>query len=546
MGAHSPYGRVQSVKVVSRGAESGPGPGGACATVSFMDIKSASKAHSVDQKLEECALTTEYHEPAAIPREPPPTPSPAPATTPLPLYSSPRFNHGSSTEEVPFDRSSSHFYAGEGETYARRSSSTYHSSSSSSSENLRGRPRDRLYRNGPYPIIESVVARTPGASSTGGSHHRDRGAWNYEGTGRYTPPDHPSLISPRRDNSATTTTTTTTTVSVAIHRKKHSKSRSGSNGSESGGSNSISSSRSRSRSTLQSAVSTNSPGLHSEDRRALAICVRNLPARSSDTSLKDGLYHEYKKHGKVSWVKIIGQGGDRYGLVCFKKADDAEKAILGSHEKHFFGCKIDVSPYHDVDFELEFRPYEAELDEFHPKATRTLFIGNLEKDITASELQKHFDQFGQIIFVDIKKQSSSSAFAFVQYTDIASVVRAMRAMDGEYVGHNRVNLGYGKSLATTCVWVDGVAGKCGTGEHNRVNLGYGKSLATTCVWVDGVADNVSDKYLSVQFSQFGPVSHVEIDRSRGQALVFYQQVLFAQLAVNGMRGVVMRSRKLQV
>ncbi|KAI5753604.1 hypothetical protein M8J77_001713 [Diaphorina citri] len=452
----------------------------------------------------------------------------------------------SSTEEVPFDRSSSHFYAGEGETYARRSSSTYHSSSSSSSENLRGRPRDRLYRNGPYPIIESVVARTPGASSTGGSHHRDRGAWNYEGTGRYTPPDHPSLISPRRDNSATTTTTTTTTVSVAIHRKKHSKSRSGSNGSESGGSNSISSSRSRSRSnssssrsssassphsspsssktcstrrsrsTLQSAVSTNSPGLHSEDRRALAICVRNLPARSSDTSLKDGLYHEYKKHGKVSWVKIIGQGGDRYGLVCFKKADDAEKAILGSHEKHFFGCKIDVSPYHDVDFELEFRPYEAELDEFHPKATRTLFIGNLEKDITASELQKHFDQFGQIIFVDIKKQSSSSAFAFVQYTDIASVVRAMRAMDGEYVG------------------------------HNRVNLGYGKSLATTCVWVDGVADNVSDKYLSVQFSQFGPVSHVEIDRSRGQALVFYQQVLFAQLAVNGMRGVVMRSRKLQV
>ncbi|KAI5748810.1 hypothetical protein M8J76_002121 [Diaphorina citri] len=183
------YGRVQSVKVVSRGAESGPGPGGACATVSFMDIKSASKAHSVDQKLEECALTTEYHEPAAIPREPPPTPSPAPATTPLPLYSSPRFNHGS-------------------------------------------------------------------------------------------------------------------------------------------------------RSTLQSAVSTNSPGLHSEDRRALAICVRNLPARSSD--------------------------------------------------------------------------------------------------------------------------------------------------------------------------------------------------------------NVSDKYLSVQFSQFGPVSHVEIDRSRGQALVFYQQVLFAQLAVNGMRGVVMRSRKLQV
>jgi RNA recognition motif-containing protein len=43
------------------------------------------------------------------------------------------------------------------------------------------------------------------------------------------------------------------------------------------------------------------------------------------------------------------------------------------------------------------RPYEAELDEFHPKATRTLFIGNLEKDVTPSELRKHFEQFGEII-----------------------------------------------------------------------------------------------------------------------------------------------------
>lgn len=70
-------------------------------------------------------------------------------------------------------------------------------------------------------------------------------------------------------------------------------------------------------------------------------------------------------------------------------------------------------------------------------------------------------------FVDMKKQSSSSAYAFVQYTDISSVVRAMRAMDAEYVGNNRVNLGYGKSLATTCVWVDGIAGKLSTRLRER-------------------------------------------------------------------------------
>lgn len=36
-------------------------------TVAFMDIKSASKAHTAEHKLEERLLTTEYYEPAAIP-----------------------------------------------------------------------------------------------------------------------------------------------------------------------------------------------------------------------------------------------------------------------------------------------------------------------------------------------------------------------------------------------------------------------------------------------------------------------------------------------
>lgn len=126
--------------------------------------------------------------------------------------------------------------------------------------------------------------------------------------------------------------------------------------------------------------------------------MRNLPARSSDTSLKDGLFHEYKKHGKVTWVKVVGAAGDRYALVCFKKPEDVEKALEVSHDKLFFGCKIEVAPYQGYDVEdNEFRPYEAELDEYHPKATRTLFIGNLEKDVTASELRKHFEPFGEII-----------------------------------------------------------------------------------------------------------------------------------------------------
>lgn len=295
-----------------------------------------------------------------------------------------------------------------------------------------------------------------------------------------------------------------------------------SNSNESGSPGSSTEPSSRTR-NLQSAVSAPTPNtsnpnpvVHSEDNRPLAICVRNLPARSSDTSLKDGLFHEYKKHGKVTWVKVVGQSTDRYALVCFKKPDDVDKALEVSHDKLFFGCKIDVEPYrgYDVD-DNEFRPYEAELDEYHPKSTRTLFIGNLEKDITANELRKHFECFGEIIEIDIKKQGVT-AYAFCQYSDIISVVKAMRKMDGEHLG------------------------------NNRIKLGFGKSMPTNCVWIDGISDSVSENYLTTQFNRFGPVSQVAIDRDRKLALVFFEQIQYAQTAVKEMRGITLRGRKLQV
>lgn len=111
------YGRVQSVKLFSRkgGGECdgsglvGCGAAGICATVSFMDIKSASKAHNTEHKLDEHLLTTEYHEPGPLPPAASPAStvppsvsaggSPVTQATPPSLrhpapYSSPRFSHG--------------------------------------------------------------------------------------------------------------------------------------------------------------------------------------------------------------------------------------------------------------------------------------------------------------------------------------------------------------------------------------------------------------------------------------------------------------------
>lgn len=58
-----------------------------------------------------------------------------------------------------------------------------------------------------------------------------------------------------------------------------------------------------------------------------------------------------------------------------------------------------------------------------------------------------------------------TSYAFCQYSDIGSVVKAMRSMDGEHLGANRIKLGFGKSMPTSCVWVDGIGGNCPSNFH---------------------------------------------------------------------------------
>lgn len=66
---------------------------------------------------------------------------------------------------------------------------------------------------------------------------------------------------------------------------------------------------------------------------------------STDTSLKDGLFHEFKKHGKVTSVQIHGASEDRYGLVFFRQQEDQEKALTVSKGKLFFGMMIEVTAW---------------------------------------------------------------------------------------------------------------------------------------------------------------------------------------------------------
>ncbi|XP_067360556.1 msx2-interacting protein isoform X3 [Channa argus] len=312
--------------------------------------------------------------------------------------------------------------------------------------------------------------------------------------------------------------------------RSHSRSRSSSSDSVSSSSstgsgsdsNSSSSDGSRARSVQSSAAHAppqSSMGLDSDEpRRSFGIKVQNLPVRSTDTSLKDGLFHEFKKHGKVTSVQIHGASEDRYGLVFFRQQEDQEKALSVSKGKLFFGMLIEVTAWNgpETESENEFRPLDGRIDEFHPKATRTLFIGNLEKTTSYQQLLDIFQRFGEIVDIDIKKVNGVPQYAFVQYSDIASVCKAIKKMDGEYLG------------------------------SNRLKLGFGKSMPTTCVWLDGLASNITEQYLTRQFCRYGPVVKVVFDRLKGMALILYNNTDFAQAAVRETKGWKIGGNKIKV
>lgn len=559
------YGRVESVKVLrKRGSE-----GGVAAFVDFVDIKSAQKAHNAVNKMGDRDLRTDYNEPGSVPSAVRGLEDATPSSshtrevagfsraTVGPVYGPPVSLHtregryerrldGSSSDSreraydhspyghhersASFDRPR-HYNA---EYYRDRSlfapgvssspaASTISSGFDAPETHFESRIRDSF-------TLSSSARRDPYRDDRGRradrTYHR-RSRSSHSSQSRHPSPQRAAGQTPKATHSPKRSTLSPGRGPPSRSRSQSSSSDSvsstSSTGSGSSDSNSSSSEGSRARSVQSTA--THAPPANTaltldndEPRRSFGIRVQNLPTRSTDTSLKDGLFHEFKKYGKVTSVQIHGASEERYGLVFFRQQEDQEKALSVSKGKLFFGMLIEVTAWNgpETESENEFRPLDGRIDEFHPKATRTLFIGNLEKTTNYQQLLDVFQRFGEIVDIDIKRVNGVPQYAFVQYSDIASVCKAIKKMDGEYLG------------------------------TNRLKLGFGKSMPTACVWLDGLTSNITEQYLTRHFCRYGPVVKVVFDRLKGMALVLYNNTDFAQAAVRETKGWKIGGNKIKV
>ncbi|CAG9795605.1 unnamed protein product [Diatraea saccharalis] len=143
-----------------------------------------------------------------------------------------------------------------------------------------------------------------------------------------------------------------------------------------------------------------------------------------------------------------------------------------------------------------------------PLATRTLFAGNLEINISDEELRRIFGRYGIVEDIDIKRPppGTGNAFAFVRYQTLDMAHRAKVELSGQYIGKFQCKIGYGKATPTTRVWVGG--------------LGPWTSVAQ----------------LEREFDRFGAIKKIEYAKGEAHAYILYDSIDAAQAAVKEMRG----------
>ncbi|KAI1294960.1 putative RNA-binding protein 15B [Halotydeus destructor] len=142
------------------------------------------------------------------------------------------------------------------------------------------------------------------------------------------------------------------------------------------------------------------------------------------------------------------------------------------------------------------------------KATRTLFVGNLEVTITDADLRRIFERYGVVEDIDVKRPppGQGNAYAFIKLLNLDMAHRAKVEMSGQYIGKFQCKIGYGKATPTTRIWVGG--------------LGPWTSLS----------------HLEREFDRFGAIRKIDFVKGDNHAYIQYDSIDAAQAACQEMRG----------
>ena len=305
-----------------------------------------------------------------------------------------------------------------------------------------------------------------------------------------------------------------------------------------------------------------------------SLRLTNLDYNRPDLEVKEALFKEFKKFGFIN-VKVLGFGKDRHAFVNFAREAGARRARRDMQEHVLFGRPIHLewskttlakfaelnadppkrrsvsreeSPvYNDYphkkrggggggddfsDHELRDLNYWGSHNRHHqspvpslpepprstvvePNATRTLFVGNLEADITEKELRDLFGPYGRIEAIDIKMQrSAGTAYAFVKFVTINDAMNAKSDMHSRQYGEFRLKIGFGKGSPTAKVWLGNLTSYADLSEIRH------------------------------ELDRFGLIRRVDYNDGDNHAFIHFDSLDAAQTAVNSLTGYRFKTTKL--
>jgi RNA recognition motif-containing protein len=145
-------------------------------------------------------------------------------------------------------------------------------------------------------------------------------------------------------------------------------------------------------------------------------------------------------------------------------------------------------------------------DDMHdPSATCRVCIDDLHEDVTENEVMSAMKPFGYIENIEIQ-QARGRAMAFVKFRALSSAVRARRDMDGQRIG------------------------------DRRCKVDYAMGKPSPQIWVGSVHASVSESEVAKQFSRYGRVVEVTMNRQGKCAYVLFEGIKEAEEAAKDMRG----------
>jgi RNA recognition motif-containing protein len=274
---------------------------------------------------------------------------------------------------------------------------------------------------------------------------------------------------------------------------------------------------------------------YSEHPGSSTVWIGSIPEGITE----DDLFESFSKFGRIEGYKIVNSRG--FGYVRFSHEGEANDALksFASHPLTMGGkrCRIDLCE-HMNQLTHPYRPSK----ESSPPGCTTLFVGNLEMEISEEELGKFFEPL-VVVSVSLRRGGyKGMAFAHVRFESPEACQRAANEFAGKRVRNNRIRLDWAlEKLATTDTPSSAVGGPKTT-EALRGT--------TPRVYVGGLNDMMIEEDMKSAFAPFGNIAAVKLHKdksgSRSFGYVTFETAQAAEKAVDNPTRVSVKGQRVRV